>query len=150
MTAATIIESGNSRYRVMGTTDDCTTCDRCGKPHLKNTIILGLLDADGNIEDVVYYGSTCARRALGVQKSRLDRAVIAARNERRTNEEMLARWSAYLDDGEAGITRFIVNNPHCLDRWPTRTAVHLMIAKTVREIECRLAIPARAHRVAAQ
>lgn len=142
MGAATTIETSNGRYRAMGTTDDCTTCDRCGKPHLKNTIILGVLDADGNVEDIVYYGSTCAGRALRVRKAYLDRAVIAANNERRTKNEMLTRWSAYLADGEAGITRFINNNPHCVDRWPTRTAIYLMIARTVQELEGAVRIPA--------
>lgn len=142
MSAATIIETRTGRYRAMGTTDDCTTCDKCGKDHLKKTIILGILDADGNVEDVVYYGSTCAGRALGVRKAYLDRAVIAANNERRTNEDMLLRWRAYFDDGEAGIDRFIANNPHCINRWPTRTAIYLMIAKTVAELESKLAIPA--------
>lgn len=55
-------------YRVLGTTDEVTNCDRCGKPELKSTVIMGILDADGNVEEVVYMGSTCAARkarALG-------------------------------------------------------------------------------------
>lgn len=55
------------KFRYIGVTDECTTCENCGKPQLKSTVIVGLLDADGNTEDVVYYGSTCAARALAIK-----------------------------------------------------------------------------------
>lgn len=50
--------------RFIGTTDDVVECERCGKPDLRATVILELLDADGNGEGIAYYGSTCAARAL--------------------------------------------------------------------------------------
>lgn len=50
-------------YAVRGTTDDVTTCQICGKPELKGTVILAILDADGNAEDVTYAGTTCAAKA---------------------------------------------------------------------------------------
>ncbi len=45
--------------RFLGTTDDVTTCDHCGKPNLKNTVALSIGGGDA-----VYYGVTCAARAL--------------------------------------------------------------------------------------
>jgi hypothetical protein len=47
------------QYRVLGTTDEFTTCDLRGRTNLKSTIALAMLDADGNETDVVYYGSDC-------------------------------------------------------------------------------------------
>jgi len=52
-------------FRVLGTTDDVTTCELCGKPELCGTVILGALDADGNVEGTAYYGSACAAKAAG-------------------------------------------------------------------------------------
>jgi len=52
-------------FRVLGTTDDVTACELCGKPELRGTVILGALDADGNVEGEAYYGSSCAAKAAG-------------------------------------------------------------------------------------
>jgi hypothetical protein len=54
-------------FRFIGTTDDTTTCEHCGREQLKSTIILATLDADGNRDGEVYYGSTCAARAIKAQ-----------------------------------------------------------------------------------
>lgn len=54
--------------RYLGVTDACTDCEKCGKPNLRSTVVLQPLDADGNFDgDPVYYGSTCAARALAVK-----------------------------------------------------------------------------------
>lgn len=52
-------------YVMLGTTDEHTQCESCGRPELRGTVVLGVLDADGNVEGVAYFGSTCAARALG-------------------------------------------------------------------------------------
>ncbi|TKG67040.1 hypothetical protein [Prauserella endophytica] len=57
-------------YRHLGITDECVTCEACGKPNLRSTVVLGILDTDGNVEGTVYYGSSCAARALGARSSR--------------------------------------------------------------------------------
>lgn len=57
--------TATARFSLVGVTGDVTACDCCGRDDLKKTVILGALDADGNVEDVVYYGSECAARALG-------------------------------------------------------------------------------------
>lgn len=56
-------------YKYMGTSDEITTCECCGKKHLKRTI--ALLHEDGTI---VYYGSNCAAKTLGnkTKKSSVD------------------------------------------------------------------------------
>ena len=47
--------------RYLGTSDDVTACDCCGKTRLKSTVAIE--DAS---ENVVYYGVTCAAKALRV------------------------------------------------------------------------------------
>lgn len=55
------------KFRYIGITDECIVCEKCGKPGLKSTVILAILDADGNEEDVTYYGSSCAAQVLGIR-----------------------------------------------------------------------------------
>ncbi|MER7433153.1 hypothetical protein ABT341_00335 [Pseudonocardia alni] len=53
-------------FRYLGITDECVKCERCGKAELKSTVVLAILDADGNVDAVTYYGSSCAARALSL------------------------------------------------------------------------------------
>lgn len=55
------------QFRYLGITDECVECQKCGKVDLRSTVVLAVLDADGNTEDVTYYGSTCAARALSIK-----------------------------------------------------------------------------------
>ncbi|NUT90915.1 MAG: hypothetical protein HOY78_02680 [Saccharothrix sp.] len=55
------------RFRWIGITDECVECQKCGKTELRSTVVLAMLDEDGNTEDYTYYGSTCAARALGIR-----------------------------------------------------------------------------------
>lgn len=47
-------------YTFIGTTDERTTCDCCGRSDLKKTVVLK--DVEG---DFVFFGSVCGARALG-------------------------------------------------------------------------------------
>lgn len=49
------------RARFLGTTDDVTQCECCGRDELKSTVAISL---DGE-SDPVFYGVVCAARALG-------------------------------------------------------------------------------------
>jgi hypothetical protein len=51
-------------FRFIGTTDECTECQHCGRTQLKNTVVLEVLDEDGNGGEFTYYGSSCAAKAL--------------------------------------------------------------------------------------
>lgn len=82
-------------FKYLGTTDECVTCERCGRTELRNTVVLGALDADGNVEGVAYFGSSCAARALGVDspanvlkaaRAAHYRAEVAAKDARRMLE----------------------------------------------------------------
>jgi hypothetical protein len=54
-------------FRYIGTTDETTVCEHCGREDLRSTVVLALLDVDGNEEEYVRYGSTCAARALAIR-----------------------------------------------------------------------------------
>jgi hypothetical protein len=58
-------------FRYIGVTDECIVCEKCGKSGLRSTVVLAILDADGNTEEVTYYGSTCAARALSARGMRV-------------------------------------------------------------------------------
>ncbi len=76
MTTTTVTTVTTPAFRYIGVTDECVVCEKCGNTQLKSTVILAMLDADGNAEDATYYGSTCAARALGVRGG--GRAVLQA------------------------------------------------------------------------
>lgn len=71
-------------FRVIGTTDEVTTCEYCGRVELKGTVVLEVLDVDGNREDTVYYGTGCAatagRRTVKSVREEI-KAVDAAKRE---------------------------------------------------------------------
>ena len=97
-----VYSQGMANYRFIGTTDDTTTCDQCGKAELRSTIILALLDADGNVAETVYYGSTCAARALTARTGRrhtgakvLDEARAAQRLRESADREARALLAYY-------------------------------------------------------
>ena len=52
------------RYVLLGVDDEVQVCDDCGKADLKCTVVLGVLDADGNVEREVRFGRDCAAKAL--------------------------------------------------------------------------------------
>lgn len=55
------------KFRYIGITDECVACEQCGKPNLKSTVVLAILDEDGTEESIVYFGSSCAAKALSVK-----------------------------------------------------------------------------------
>lgn len=66
-------------FRVLGTTNDVTECEHCGRTELRGTIVLLPLDADGNADaEPVYYGAVCGARAAGTKTADLRKAATAA------------------------------------------------------------------------
>lgn len=71
-----------TKYFVIGSTDNCTTCDCCGKQNLKKTVVLGTIDADGNKElDPHYFGTTCAKKAVDYNSKLVDAIASAAKSK---------------------------------------------------------------------
>lgn len=55
--------------KILGTTDEITTCSLCGRDDLKLTVVIDFVDADGNPEgELDYFGSDCASKIFTGQK----------------------------------------------------------------------------------
>ncbi len=70
-----------TRFSLLGIDDEVTTCECCGRSNLKCTVVLAVLDADGNAEGEVRYGRDCGARALG-------RGSVDSRKQRRAAEDV--------------------------------------------------------------
>lgn len=92
--------------RYLGTTDEVTTCDCCGKSGLKQTVALYFGEGD-----VLHYGVTCAARSLQTTAAevrasarRADeeayRAKCAAEDAKR--QAAFKIWSAWLEKNGSG------------------------------------------------
>jgi len=65
-------------YRVLGSTEEITTCDCCGKSNLKKTVIMGVLNTEGEVESECYFGVVCASRNAGRKAKEIRREMIEA------------------------------------------------------------------------
>lgn len=79
----------NVRY--YGITDDVTTCEHCGRTGLKHTVMLEILDADGNGDGIMHYGSDCAAKMLGTASAAIRRNARAAESRR----EAAVQWARH-------------------------------------------------------
>jgi hypothetical protein len=68
--------------RFLGTTDDVTTCECCGRTSLKHTVALL---AEGAC-DPMFYGVVCAAKALRVSAKEVRAGARKADDERRARE----------------------------------------------------------------
>lgn len=84
-------------YRFLGTCDDVTECDLCGRADLKSTVALQPLTDGSPDGEVVYFGCDCAARALGWTQRAVKVAAKSADDERRAaaREAYQARYSAH-------------------------------------------------------
>ncbi len=109
-------------FRVLGTTDEVTECEHCGRVDLKGTIRLGALDADGNVEDVTYFGAVCGARAVGWTTKDIRKQAIVADRDRIEAERLAAADAAYAAtallygtaDCPSGPTMCRKDRPFCL------------------------------------
>lgn len=78
-------------YRALGTTDEVTECEHCGRVDLKGTVILGVLDEDGNVESRTYFGAVCGAKATGWTTKDVRKAAAAADRAAREAEREARR-----------------------------------------------------------
>lgn len=123
-----------TKFRFIGTTDETVECQQCGKTELRNTVVLAILDDDGNTESVTYYGSTCAARALGIRgggRSVLQSARWAMDELRLKVKDSRARLDYYSLPYQGGVT-----DEQVAAALPTFIAVHeraMWAATTTRD-----------------
>lgn len=60
-----IISNGDAVMKVLGFTDEITTCDCCGKRNLKGSFAI-----ETNAGEIVHYGSVCVGRAYGSKQAK--------------------------------------------------------------------------------
>lgn len=99
--AAPVVEARRV-FRVLGTTDDVTTCELCGRDELRGTVVLEVLDVEGNgTGELCHYGSACGAKAAGWSTREVVTAAKAADDARRAAEDRAAearraaRFEAY-------------------------------------------------------
>jgi len=102
-------------YRVRGTTDDVTTCEKCGKIELRGTVLLDCLDDDGNTEAVMYVGTTCAAKMVGRTTGTRIRQQAAGADVRRAEfvrfaKEIIAFYEPMESDPRLLGTRYGLTN----------------------------------------
>jgi hypothetical protein len=74
--------------KILGISDEVTTCGCCGKSNLKRTVAL---DIDGG---VVYYGTDCAAMALLGKKTAGNRKVVESKASALTyGKDRLSKWT---------------------------------------------------------
>jgi len=71
------------RYTFLGTSDDHTTCDCCGKSDLKSTVAVH--DIENGTDH--FFGTTCAARALKIQVAEVRKGTADADKAKRDAEE---------------------------------------------------------------
>lgn len=118
-------------YRVKGSTNDVTTCEECGRDELRGTVVLAVLDVDGNdTGDVVHMGSGCAATAgkTTVQQVRAEARAADSVARRREQERQEAETAARI----VARDRWIAENvgADALDhprKYGYRSTVHLCV-----------------------
>jgi hypothetical protein len=122
-----------TKYQVKGTTDDVTQCMNCGRPDLRATVMLGVLDADGNVEDVVYYGTDCAARVTGRKQAAIKREAQAADHEHAQRVEwaqgIIAVYGPVEGDVRETARVFFERNPQMRHRLRASVAVADMLTE---------------------
>jgi hypothetical protein len=100
-------------FKVLGTTDEVTECEHCGRVDLKGTIRLGILDEDGNVEDVTYFGAVCGARAAGWTTKDIRKAATAADRAAAEAEREARRVKAEAEYAASVLLRYTAECPLC-------------------------------------
>lgn len=104
-------ETARKAYKVLGTTDEVTECEHCGRVDLKGTIRLGILDADGNVEDVTYFGAVCGAKAAGWTTKDIRKAASAADRAAAEAERAKRQDAADADYAASVLLRYTADCP---------------------------------------
>lgn len=78
-------------FKVLGVDLDHTDCECCGKTNLKLTVVLGRLDADKNVMEIVRFGRDCAARATRIRSTGAGMESLARQAEEDRKRAELAK-----------------------------------------------------------
>lgn len=105
-------------HTIIGSTDERTECECCGRTGLKRTIVIRETTADES--RVVYYGTECAARAAGRTAAGIRREALAA--DRETAREV--ERARLIAEHEAAMLRRAFRDLHALKAaWAARAGV---------------------------
>lgn len=71
-----------STWRAMGSTDEITTCDHCGRDDLKGTVRMVLVTEIGEEDGEQFMGTVCAARMTGRKATEIRTEAVRADRER--------------------------------------------------------------------
>lgn len=83
--------------KILGITNDVTTCECCGRTDLKRTVVIGHTDADGNVTDILHYGTNCAARVTKIRRTGKAIEGLAELAQRQAEQDHRAR-TVVVDD----------------------------------------------------
>lgn len=75
-----------STWRAMGSTDEITTCDHCGRDDLKGTVRMVLVSEIGEEDGEQFMGTVCAARMTGRKVTEIRTEAARADREREAAE----------------------------------------------------------------
>lgn len=97
----------NGQYRIVGTSEEHTQCERCGRSDLKKTIVVETTDADGNGNgDYQYYGSDCVSKIVGKDAGAIEKKALEADHAskvKRANNARALEMRPHTTKGEANL-----------------------------------------------
>lgn len=91
------------KYTILGTSDEVTTCDCCGKKNLRSTVALEATDGSGD----VHFGRVCAARALGWGDTPDDGRRVQRAAERREEARRETAERAAYDANVAAMRQYV-------------------------------------------
>ncbi|MBU3684725.1 MAG: hypothetical protein FGM39_12075 [Phycisphaerales bacterium] len=109
------------QFQFLGTTDDHTTCDCCGKKDLKSTVAIRNLETG---EDL-FFGVTCAARALKLQVAEVRKGADAADRAEQERAEAARRAEAAAEN--ARWIDFLMRATGGVRDWSGKPCTFLMI-----------------------
>lgn len=121
-----------ARPKLMGISDEVSTCECCGRPNLKRTVMISL---DGE-SDPVYFGSQCAHRALtgrgySIKGSEIMKQAEALHSTQRLLSAARAQLARYQEMANAGYARYVIGGN------PIGAELSRLIPEELREISMR-------------
>lgn len=137
------IRRGQRNYRIKGVNDEQDTCDECGKTGLRRTVILSILDDEGNDDGECRVGVDCASRMMRTTQTKVKNEIASTggRLDREADDaqERLDFWEPVLARGVEETRRvFLQRNPNWVGLAtggdPYQSAVEL-----VEELRARVA-----------
>lgn len=116
---APLTSDAGRRYTFLGTSDEVNECDCCGKQGLKSTVAIHDTESGADL----FFGVTCAARALKMQVADVKRGTAAADRAREEAARLAreaasraehARWTAHLVARTGGIRDW--SGQYCIAR----------------------------------